>query len=173
MLLERIFLLEHLSPWHTNRLSRLIKSPKLHMTDTGFASALLGATVETLSRDRALYGQMLETFVFQELRKQASWYDVPVGFARFRNKDGVEVDFDLRCISLSANMAMRDLRTLQIDAERTFIQTRLRRKYSCFCPLPKIPVFYLDSSDPSCSCGDGGVRIRECGEIGIRARLRI
>jgi hypothetical protein len=91
-LLERIFLLEHLSPWHSNRLSRLIKSRKLHMTDTGLASALLGATVETLIRDRALHGQLLDTFVFQELRKQASWYDVPIGFSHFRTKDGVEVD---------------------------------------------------------------------------------
>ncbi|MBE0645628.1 MAG: ATP-binding protein [Bacteroidetes bacterium] len=121
-LLERIFLLEHLSPWHTNRLSRLIKSPKLHMTDTGLASALLGATVETLSRDRALYGQMLETFVFQELRKQASWYDVPIGFNHFRTKDGVEVDLVLEGghstlvgieVKSAASVSARDFRALK------------------------------------------------------------
>ena len=41
-LLERVFLLERLPPWHTNRLSRLVKRPKLHMGDTGVACALLG-----------------------------------------------------------------------------------------------------------------------------------
>ena len=40
-LLERVFLLEELTPWHSNRLSRLIKRPKLHLGDTGLACALL------------------------------------------------------------------------------------------------------------------------------------
>ena len=92
VLLERIFLLEHLPPWHSNRMSRLIKTPKLHMTDTGFASTLLGMNAETLIKDRTLLGQLLETFVFQELKRQSSWHDRPIHFHHFRNKDGVEVD---------------------------------------------------------------------------------
>lgn len=39
-LLERLFLLERLPAWHSNRLKRLVKSPKLHLTDTGLAAAL-------------------------------------------------------------------------------------------------------------------------------------
>src|SRR3990167_1823949 len=35
--LEQIFLVEHLQPWHSNRLSRLIKTPKIHLADTGLA----------------------------------------------------------------------------------------------------------------------------------------
>jgi len=34
-LLSRIFLLEELPPWHGNRMKRLIKTPKLHLGDTG------------------------------------------------------------------------------------------------------------------------------------------
>ena len=34
-LLERLFLIERLPPWHSNRLSRLVKTPKLHLGDTG------------------------------------------------------------------------------------------------------------------------------------------
>jgi predicted AAA+ superfamily ATPase len=41
-LLERVFLVDTLPPRHTNRLSRLVKSPKLHIGDTGIACALLG-----------------------------------------------------------------------------------------------------------------------------------
>jgi len=91
-LLERIFLLEHLPPWHSNRLSRLIKTPKLHLTDTGLASALLGVDTSALSKDRAIFGQLLETFVFQELRRQASWHETPIEFYHFRDKDRAEVD---------------------------------------------------------------------------------
>ena len=91
-LLQRVFLLEELPPWHSNRLSRLVKTPKLHMGDTGLACSLLGVDAVALYADRALFGQLLETFVFQELRRQASWYPDSLSFFHFRDKDGVEVD---------------------------------------------------------------------------------
>lgn len=94
-LLARVFLLEELPPWHSNRLSRLIKTPKLHLGDTGLACALLGVDGAALWADRALLGQLLETFVFQELRRQASWREEPIAFHHFRDKDGVEVDIVL------------------------------------------------------------------------------
>ena len=91
-LLERVFLLERLPAWHGNRLSRLVKRPKLHLCDTGIASALLGMDGPALAHDRTLFGQLFESFVYQELRRQASWNDAHLSFHHFRNKDGVEVD---------------------------------------------------------------------------------
>jgi len=91
-LLERVFLLDLQPPWHSNRLSRLIKTPKLHLGDTGLACALLGADAAALRADRPLLGQLLETFVFQELRRQASWGEEPLAFFHYRDKDGAEVD---------------------------------------------------------------------------------
>ena len=90
--LEQIFLIEQLQPWHANRLSRLIKTPKLHLADTGLACALLGVNSQTLWQDKSLLGQLLETFIHQELRKYASWHNEPLSFFHFRNKDMVEVD---------------------------------------------------------------------------------
>lgn len=94
-LLERVFLLERLPPWHTNRLSRLVKRPKLHFGDTGVACALLGFDATKLDADRAMLGSMLETFVLQELRRQASWRPEPLGFFHFRDRDDFEVDIVL------------------------------------------------------------------------------
>ena len=91
-LLERVFLLDTLQPWHSNRLSRLVKTPKLHVGDTGLACALLGVDATALVADRPLLGQLLETFVFQELRRQASWHEEPMRFFHYRDKDGAEVD---------------------------------------------------------------------------------
>ncbi|HEX5435865.1 MAG TPA: ATP-binding protein [Gemmatimonadaceae bacterium] len=91
-LLERVFLVEELPPWHTNRLSRLVKTPKLHVGDTGVAAALLGLDATALSEDRGTLGQLLETFVYQELRRQASGHDEEIRFHHFRDKDGYEVD---------------------------------------------------------------------------------
>ena len=91
-LLEQVFLLERLPPWHHNRLSRLVKTPKLHIGDTGLACALLGIDAAGLATNRTLMGHLLETFAFQELRRQASWYEAPLAFFHYRDRDKVEVD---------------------------------------------------------------------------------
>lgn len=91
-LLERIFLLERLPPWHSNQASRLVKTPKLHIGDTGLACALLGLDAAALTADRTRLGSLLETFVFQELRRQASWHAHEHAFFHFRDRDKVEVD---------------------------------------------------------------------------------
>jgi predicted AAA+ superfamily ATPase len=91
-LLEQIFLIEQLKPWHSNRLSRLIKTPKMHLADTGLACSLLGVNSRTLWQDKTLLGQLLETFIYQELCKHADWHSEDLKFSHFRNKDKVEVD---------------------------------------------------------------------------------
>ena len=121
-LLEQVFLLEQLPPWHSNRLSRLVKTPKLHLCDTGLACALLGANATDLAADRSLLGQLLETFVFQELKRQASWHDEPMSFFHFRDRDGVEVDIVIERgaqavagveVKASATVTAKDFRALR------------------------------------------------------------
>ena len=94
-LLERVFLLETLPPWHVRHLNRLVKTPKIHLADTGLASALLRVDAPALQQDRALLGQLLETFVFQELRRQAGWQADDIAFHHFRDRDDYEVDIVL------------------------------------------------------------------------------
>ena len=94
-LLERVFLLDELQPWHSNRLSRLIKTPKLHLGDTGLCCSLLGMSASDLMEDRGTLGQLVETFVYQELRRQSSWRSDDVRFYHFRDKDNAEVDIVL------------------------------------------------------------------------------
>lgn len=94
-LLERVFLVDVIPPWHSSRLPRLVRTPKVHLGDTGLACALLGVDSDGLAADRGLLGQLLETFVVQELRRQASWRDEAIRFFHFRDRDGVEVDLVL------------------------------------------------------------------------------
>ncbi len=91
-LLEQIFLLESLPPWHSNQLKRLVKTPKLHLGDTGLVASLLGLTFESLKKDRTALGPLVETFVFQEIRRQASGHVDAFRFHHFRDKNGAEVD---------------------------------------------------------------------------------
>lgn len=91
-LLEQVFLLNRVPPWHGSRLKRLVKTPKLHLGDTGLACTLLGADAGYLAAERTLLGQLLETFVCQELRRMASGHPESHSFHHYRDKDGAEVD---------------------------------------------------------------------------------
>ncbi|MDR7496020.1 MAG: ATP-binding protein [Armatimonadota bacterium] len=131
-LLERVFLLQRLPSWHVNQLSRLVKRPKLHLGDTGIACALLGLDAATLARDRESLGQLLETFVLQELRRQASWREEPIEFFHFRDRDDFEVDIvleqghqavagvEVKAAATVGEADFRGLRKLRAAAGRRF-----------------------------------------------------
>ena len=132
--LERLFVLERLPAWHNSRLKRLGKRPKCHLIDTGIAAALLGADAGSLETNRELLGRLLETFVFQELRRQATWFDSPTEFSHLRTKDGVEVDIVIEQpggtqagveVKASATVRSRDfagLRTLATAVGKRFVR---------------------------------------------------
>jgi predicted AAA+ superfamily ATPase len=131
-LLEQVFLVEELPPWHSNHVSRLVKTPKIHIGDTGLACALLGLGESDLAGHRETLGPMLETFVYQELRRQADWGGTPPRFFHFRDRDQAEVDlvvergmFELAGIEVKASgtVTARDfngLRKLQKAAGNRF-----------------------------------------------------
>ncbi len=91
-ILERLFLIKTLPPWSNNRLSRLIKTPKLHFIDTGLLASMREDEAERLRQDRLRFGALLESFVVSELMKLASWSERRVSFSHYRTKDQDEVD---------------------------------------------------------------------------------
>ncbi len=91
-LLEQLFLVERLPAWHASEYRRLVKTPKIHAVDTGMMCALRGITGRRLLRNPVELGSLLESFVYNELRKQALWMDDPLTFHHYRDKDQVEVD---------------------------------------------------------------------------------
>ncbi len=95
-ILEQLFLVSALAPWHTNRIKRLVKSPKLHFLDSGLLAALQDITLEKIKKDRLMFGPLLETFVFTELQKLSSWNDDRFVFSHFRDKQQNEVDIVLQ-----------------------------------------------------------------------------
>lgn len=66
-LLETSFLTRRLPPFLKNRSTRLIKSPKCHITDSGLAAHLAGITDLTPGHDDLLRGALFETYVAQNL----------------------------------------------------------------------------------------------------------
>lgn len=91
-ILERLFLVRTIAPWSNNRLSRLVKTPKIHFVDTGLLASLREDDLDTIRRDRARFGALLESFVLSELLKLASWSERRLSFSHYRTKDRDEVD---------------------------------------------------------------------------------
>ena len=90
---EQMFLLRRVQPWSGNRLSRIVKTPKIQFIDSGLLSTLLDLNEVSATRNRQLFGRILESFVYSELLKQATWAEQNYTLYTYRDKDQVEVDF--------------------------------------------------------------------------------
>jgi predicted AAA+ superfamily ATPase len=91
-LLDATCLLIRLPAWSSNRTSRAVRAPKIHLADSGLAAHLVGASAKALERPPSDAGTILETFVVMELRRQLGWAAVRATLGHFRTRDGVEVD---------------------------------------------------------------------------------
>lgn len=91
-ILERLFLIRHLPAWHNNEGKRLLKTPKIHLLDSGLAATLSGLQAADWITRRERFGHLLESFVVQQLIVQAGWTDPDLRFWHYRDNDQVEVD---------------------------------------------------------------------------------
>ncbi len=148
-LLEKLFFLEKLPPWYNNRLKRFIKTPKLHLCDTGLACALLGVNISSLKKDRLLLGQLLETFVFQELKRQSSYHNQSHTFFHYRDKKGHEVDIVIERGPLVAGVEVKSSATVNLSDFKGLrkIKTVIGKRFVCGV--------ILYSGDTSIGFGDG------------------
>lgn len=133
-LLEATFLLQPLPAWSTNLGKRLIKSPKIHLIDSGLIAHLTGVTRQRLERDPGFFGHLLESFVVGELRKQTSWSERRVSLHHYRTTAGREVDILLEDsagglvgleVKASSTVERQDfigLDTVAEDAGRRFVR---------------------------------------------------
>ena len=94
--LQMVHLVHELQPWSRNLTSRAKRRPKIYVTDTGLAAALMKAPPDALSRPgHPGRGPLMETFAVNEIMKQADWLDPSlgsVGLFHYRDRNGLEVD---------------------------------------------------------------------------------
>ena len=93
--LATAFLIQLIPAWSTNLSAKVIRRPKLVLLDSGLAAHLIGATSTTVDRPGGPFGQLLETFIISEIRKQLTWAAPRVSIHHFRDRNGVEVDIVL------------------------------------------------------------------------------
>ena len=96
-LLEDLFLIARLPAWGKTLRARATAAPKIHVIDSGLAARLMRVTTAKLATldPTALteLGNLTETFVVGELRKQISWLDEAVASGHWRTQEWDEVDF--------------------------------------------------------------------------------
>ena len=91
-ILERLFLIRSLPSWHRHPAKRLIKTPKIHLVDSGLAATFADLSAADWLGRRERMGHLLESFVVQQVHAQAAWTDPDLRFWHYRDKDQVEVD---------------------------------------------------------------------------------
>ena len=92
-LLEASFVIRRLPPFLKNRSSRLIKSPKLLVTDSGLAAHLAGVTELEPGRDDLLRGALYETYIAQNLAALIEAHLPDAQLAYWHEQGRHEVDF--------------------------------------------------------------------------------
>lgn len=95
-LFDALFMIHRLPPLHNNALTRASKHRKVFIIDTGLAAYLLGETPQSLSQPVApQLGALCETFMVNEVAKQATWAQESVHLHHYRQYSGPEVDLVL------------------------------------------------------------------------------
>lgn len=95
--LEQLFLVVQLPAWHANLGHRVIRTAKLHVADTGLLCSLIGADARRIEADGGIAGSAFETFVVDEIVRQASVSDLGslLSLYHYRDRRGHEVDLVL------------------------------------------------------------------------------
>ncbi len=94
-ILEALYLVKRVNPYFTNRGKREVKTPKIHFTDTGLASHLLGIDKDALFlTQREHLGNLVENFIYTELLKHSTYSQKTTKIYHYRDAD-YEVDFVL------------------------------------------------------------------------------
>lgn len=110
-LFEASFLINRIPAYMGNKSSRLIKSPKLYLSDSGLASYMAGLPLSSSVSDDPLYGAMYETYVAQNLFSiiSARWPEASIYFWAIQGRH--EVDFIIEagrhCIALELKSGSR------------------------------------------------------------------
>ncbi|MDR0480357.1 MAG: ATP-binding protein [Gallionellaceae bacterium] len=131
-LLEQVFLVATLQPWFTNRLKRIVKTPKLHFLDSGVLATARGLNFGRIKANRQAFGALLESFVFSEILKLTTASNQRFTPYHFRDQQMHEVDIVLERddgmvvgieVKASATVKSGDfagLRTLAAACEKRF-----------------------------------------------------
>jgi predicted AAA+ superfamily ATPase len=110
-LLDTSFVISKLNPYLKNRASRLIKSPKVYMSDSGLACFIVGIDKFQMDQQEPLLGALFETYVAQNLFAiiHSRWKEAQLYFWSIQGRN--EVDFIIEvgrnCLAMEVKSSAR------------------------------------------------------------------
>lgn len=110
-LLETSFVISKLNPYLRNKASRLIKSPKVYISDSGLAFFMVGVDKFRMDYQEPLLGALFETYIAQNLFAiiTARWKEAQLYFWSIQGRN--EVDFIIEvgrsCLALEVKSSTR------------------------------------------------------------------
>lgn len=122
--LEAVFLVQTVPAWSTSLTARVVRRPKVVLTDTGLAARLLGGRLRS---DEQVAGRLVESFATNEVQAQSEWAAVRPELFHYRDRDGAEVDLVLESgegrvvgieVKAGATVRAEDLRGLRLLEQR-------------------------------------------------------
>ena len=125
-LLQTVFLVHLLPAWPGVGGKRLIRTPKVYLSDTGLAIHLLGLNSKRFESEPRLFQALLENFVVMELTKQAGWSRTAPRLHHWRTASNQQVDLVIEDsrgqmsgikVKASERVEEKDLRDLRVLAD--------------------------------------------------------
>jgi hypothetical protein len=116
-----VFLLE---PYSSNRISRLVKAPKLYFCDTGLCAYLTGWTTAATLESGAMSGAFFETWALGEIRKSLLHAGKTATMFYYRDRDQVEIDLLLEQDGTLFPVEFKKTASPKRDAFRSFAALR-------------------------------------------------
>jgi predicted AAA+ superfamily ATPase len=88
LLLMRLLVVDQLPAWTSNRLRRLVRSPKRYVVDAALITAALSLSAQAVLGDGDMLGRMLDTFVVAQLRPETVVSDSEPRLHHLRTEGG-------------------------------------------------------------------------------------
>ena len=110
-LFDASFFITRITPYLGNRASRIIKSPKLYLSDSGLAGYLAGIDPSSGVRQDPLFGALFETYAAQNLSSilAAKWQSAGLYFWAVQGRNEVDfvIEAERACMALEFKSAAR------------------------------------------------------------------
>ncbi|HHH52269.1 MAG TPA: ATP-binding protein [Bacteroidetes bacterium] len=126
--MEHTYQIHKLQPFFKNQLKRLVKSPKIYATDTGVLNHLLQIHTKEQLETSHYKGDIIETFVFNELLKANTYAMQKAGIFYYATTDRKEIDFILEF--------GEKIVAIEVKASRTVSKDMFKHIYSLQKEIP-------------------------------------
>jgi predicted AAA+ superfamily ATPase len=128
-LLEKVYQIHLLKPYHENIGKTFIKSPKCYLTDSGIASHILGIRTQEDLHNSKQKGNIYETFVFSELLKHITYSENILEFFYYRTQDKKEIDFIIKKQDKILALEVKSSHSVRKDDFKHIVDFQKRSKF--------------------------------------------